>query len=82
MIIIGEKGHKVGDEVLMTEVCTYDEFEISNKLPDKEILDKLVDDLIGDYPKDSFDDENIEIVKMVWKHGFKDGFKYEDNKEV
>ena len=74
-----KKGHAIGDKVTMTEVCSYNEFEISNKLPDDSTINKLAFDYVHDAPKDFVDSEDVKVAEHVWKLGFKAGFKYLDD---
>ena len=75
-----QKGHKVGDNVVMREVCSYNEFEISNKLPDAVVMNKLQFDFMSEIfesqPKDIIDTNTIDQIKAAWLLGFKAGFKY------
>ena len=75
-----DKGHEVGDEITMTEMCSYDEFEISDKLPNDVVINKLAFDFMQDMlegqPKDFVDADDVSNVKQAWKLGFKAGFEY------
>jgi len=78
------KGHGIGDKVVMREICSYEEFIISNKLPDESIINKLAFDfaetqlkqIIQVYPNAKIDVDNI---KLAFRAGFKTGFKYLDD---
>lgn len=78
-----KKGHKAGEKVVMREVCSYDEFLITNKLPDDTIINKLafdyIHDTLKDAPKDFVDNDDVKLAEHVWKLGFKAGFKYLDD---
>lgn len=78
-----KKGHKIGDKVVMREVCSYNEFKISNRLPDAVVINKLIFDFMSkvfeSQPKDFIDSDTIEQIKNAWILGFKAGFKYLDD---
>ena len=83
-----DKGHKVGDEVVMTEMCSYNEFEIYDRLPNEveinklatEYIDRLLDEAKKEEVLHHILPKDISIVKEVWKTGFEAGFKYLSNK--
>lgn len=78
-----KKGHKTGDKVVMREVCSYNEFHITNKLPDTVVMNKLMfdfmEDLFENPPEDFMDNDNADNMKQAWLLGFKAGFKYLDD---
>lgn len=81
------KGHEIGDEVLMSEICSYDEFEIKTKLPDEVTINKIAFDfaetqlkqILSAYPNADVD---VDGIKLSFKAGFKTGFKYLDDLKI
>jgi len=78
-----KQGYKVGDEVLMSEVCSFKEFDVFTKLPDISTINKLAFEFTEIQIKETLRlfpnaDINVDDIKFSFREGFIAGFKYLD----